>query len=103
MIAHEIGHHVQNLLGLVAKWQEAQDGMEQVDANALQPRIELQADCLGGVWTNRAQAKWQFIESGDVEAALQTDAFTHGTPAQRTRWFMTGLKSGEVADCFEAF
>ena len=118
VIAHEIGHHVQNLLGLLPKVQEAQRGMEKADANSLQVRVELQADCLAGVWANRAQAKWQFIEPGDVEAALQTasaigddrlqrqtqgyvvpDAFTHGTSTQRTRWFMTGLKSGQVASC----
>jgi Putative neutral zinc metallopeptidase len=98
--------------------QEAQGGMDKAEANALQVRVELQADCLAGVWANHAQAKWQFIEPGDVEAALQTasaigddrlqrrtqgyvvpDAFTHGTSAQRTRWFMTGLKSGQVASC----
>jgi len=118
VIAHEIGHHVQNQLGLLPKVQEAQRGMDKADANALQVRVELQADCLAGVWANRAQAKWQFIEPGDVDAALQTasaigddrlqrrtqgyvvpDAFTHGTSAQRTRWFMTGLKSGQVASC----
>jgi predicted metalloprotease len=118
VIAHEIGHHVQNQLGILTKVQEAQRGMDKADANALQVRVELQADCLAGVWANRAQAKWQFIEPGDVEAAIQTasaigddrlqrqaqgyivpDAFTHGTSAQRTRWFMTGLKSGQVASC----
>jgi predicted metalloprotease len=118
VIAHEIGHHVQNQLGLLPKVQEAQSGMDKAEANALQVRVELQADCLAGVWANHAQAKWQFIEPGDVEAALQTasaigddrlqrrtqgyvvpDAFTHGTSAQRTRWFMTGLKSGQVANC----
>ena len=118
VIAHEIGHHVQNQLGILPKVREAQNGMEQADANALQVRVELQADCLAGVWANRAQAKWNFIEPGDVESALQTasaigddrlqrqtqgyvvpDAFTHGTSAQRTRWFMTGLKSGQVASC----
>jgi len=118
VIAHEIGHHVQNQLGLLPKVQEAQSGLDKAEANALQVRVELQADCLAGVWANRAQAKWQFIEPGDVEAALQTasaigddrlqrrtqgyvvpDAFTHGTSAQRTRWFMTGLKSGQVASC----
>ncbi len=72
VIAHEIGHHVQNQLGILAKVQEAQRGMEKADANALQVRVELQADCLAGVWANRAQAKWQFIEPGDVESALQT-------------------------------
>jgi predicted metalloprotease len=118
VIAHEIGHHVQNLLGLLPKVQEAQRGMGKAEANTLQVRVELQADCLAGVWANRAQAKWQFIEPGDVEAAMQTasaigddrlqrqsqgyvvpDSFTHGSSAQRTRWFMTGLKSGEVASC----
>ena len=118
VIAHEVGHHVQNLLGVLPKVQQAKQGMGQADANALQVRVELQADCLAGVWANRAQAKWQFIEPGDVESALQTasaigddrlqrqskgyvvpDAFTHGSSAQRTRWFMTGLKSGDVAIC----
>jgi uncharacterized protein len=118
VVAHEIGHHVQNLLGILPKVQQAKEGIEQADANALQVRVELQADCLAGVWANRAQAKWQFIEPGDVEAALQTasaigddrlqrrsqgyvvpDAFTHGTSAQRARWFTTGLESGQVASC----
>jgi uncharacterized protein len=118
VIAHEIGHHVQNLLGLLPQVQEAQRGMGKADANTLQVRVELQADCLAGVWANRAQEKWKFIEPGDVEAAMQTasaigddrlqrqsqgyvvpDAFTHGSSAQRTRWFMTGLKSGKVASC----
>jgi predicted metalloprotease len=118
VIAHEIGHHVQNLLGLLPKVQEAQRGMGKADANTLQVRVELQADCLAGVWANRAQEKWKFIEPGDVEAAMQTasaigddrlqrqsqgyvvpDAFTHGSSAQRTRWFMTGLKSGKIASC----
>jgi uncharacterized protein len=118
VIAHEIGHHVQNQLGILPKVQQAKQGVEKAEANALQVRVELQADCLAGVWANRAQAKWQFIEPGDVEAALQTasaigddrlqrqsqgyvvpDAFTHGSSAQRTRWFTTGLKSGQVASC----
>jgi len=118
VIAHEIGHHVQNQLGLLPQVQQAQRGMDQAEANSLQVRVELQADCLAGVWANRSQQKWQFIEPGDVEAALQTasaigddrlqresqgyvvpDAFTHGTSEQRTRWFMAGLKSGDVASC----
>ena len=72
VIAHEIGHHVQNLLGLLPRVQEAQRGMGKAEANSLQVRVELQADCLAGVWANSAQAKWKFIEPGDVEAALQT-------------------------------
>ena len=118
VIAHEIGHHVQNLLGVLPQVQEQQRGMDKAEANSLQVRVELQADCLAGIWANRSQQKWQFIEEGDVEAAMQTasaigddrlqrqsqgyvipDAFTHGTSAQRTRWFRTGLKSGEVPSC----
>ena len=118
VIAHEIGHHVQNLLGLLPQVQEAQRGMDKVDANQLQVRVELQADCLAGIWAHHAEEKWRFIEPGDVEAAMQTasaigddrlqrraqgyvvpDAFTHGSSEQRTRWFLTGLKSGEVSSC----
>ena len=118
VIAHEIGHHVQNQLGLLPQVQQAQRGMGKVEANSLQVRVELQADCLAGVWANRGQAKWKFIEPGDVDSALQTasaigddrlqrqtqgyvvpDAFTHGSSAQRTRWFTTGLKSGTVSSC----
>ena len=118
VITHEIGHHVQNLLGILPQVQEAQRGMDKVDANQLQVRVELQADCLAGVWAHHAEEKWRFIEPGDVESAMQTasaigddrlqrqgqgyvvpDAFTHGSSAQRTRWFITGLKSGQVARC----
>jgi uncharacterized protein len=118
VIAHEIGHHVQNLLRVLPKVQQAQRAMDQTEANGLQVRVELQADCLAGVWANRGQAKWDFIEPGDVDSALQTasaigddrlqrrsqgyvvpDAFTHGTSAQRSQWFTTGLKSGTVASC----
>ena len=118
VIGHEIGHHVQNLLGVLPKAQQAKRAMDQTEANSLQVRVELQADCLAGVWANRGQAKWDFIEPGDVDSALQTasaigddrlqrqsqgyvvpDAFTHGTSAQRSRWFTTGLKSGDVASC----
>jgi predicted metalloprotease len=118
VIAHEVGHHVQNLLGVLPKVQEAQGAMDKVEANQLQVRVELQADCLAGVWANHAEQQWRFIEPGDVEAAMQTasaigddrlqrqsqgyvvpDAFTHGTSEQRTRWFMTGLKSGQIESC----
>ncbi len=118
VIAHEIGHHVQNLLGILPKVQKAKRGMDKVEANQLQVRVELQADCLAGVWANHAEEKWRFIEPGDVESAMRTaaaigddrlqrqtqgyvvpDAFTHGSSEQRTRWFTTGLKSGEVASC----
>jgi predicted metalloprotease len=118
VIAHEVGHHVQNQLGILPKVQQLQQGMDQAEANQLQVRVELQADCLAGVWAHHSQETWNFIEAGDVEAALQTasaigddrlqrrsqgyvvpDAFTHGSSAQRTRWFMTGLKSGQVNAC----
>jgi len=118
VIAHEIGHHVQNLLGVLPKVQQAQRAMDQTEANSLQVRVELQADCFAGVWANRGQAKWDFIEPGDVDSALQTasaigddrlqrrsqgyvvpDSFTHGSSAQRTRWFTAGLKLDSVAGC----
>lgn len=118
VIAHEIGHHVQSQLGVLPRVQQEQRGMDKVEANGLQVRVELQADCLAGIWANRAEEKWRFIEPGDVEAAMQTasaigddrlqrksqgyvvpDAFTHGTSAQPTQWFTTGLKSGDVASC----
>jgi predicted metalloprotease len=118
VITHEIGHHVQNLLGILPQVQQAQRGMDKVEANQLQVRVELQADCLAGVWAHHAEEKWRFIEPGDVEAAMQTasaigddrlqrrsqgyvvpDAFTHGSSEQRTRWFMTGLRSGQVSSC----
>ena len=118
VITHEVGHHVQNLLGVLPKVQQAQQGQDRASANRLQVRVELQADCFAGIWANRAQAKWNFIEPGDVEAALQTaaaigddrlqrksqghvvpDAFTHGSSEQRVRWFTTGLKNGAVSAC----
>jgi predicted metalloprotease len=118
VITHEVGHHVQNLLGILPQVQQMQQSMDKAEANELQVRVELQADCLAGVWANRSQQEWQFIEPGDVEAAMQTasaigddrlqrqsqgyvvpDAFTHGSSAQRTRWFMNGLKSGTVESC----
>jgi uncharacterized protein len=118
VIAHEVGHHVQNLLGILPKVQGLQQGMDKADRNQLQVRVELQADCLAGVWAHHSQESWSFIEAGDVEAAMQTasaigddrlqrqtqgyvvpDAFTHGSSQQRTRWFMTGLRSGKLESC----
>ena len=118
VIAHEVGHHVQNLLGILPKVQRMQQSMDKVEANHLQVQVELQADCLAGMWAHHSQKDWQFIEPGDVEAAMQTasaigddrlqrqsqgyvvpDAFTHGSSQQRTRWFMTGLKSGTLESC----
>jgi predicted metalloprotease len=120
VIAHEVGHHVQNLLGILPKAQAEQQRAagNKVAANRIQVRVELQADCFAGVWANHSDQRWKTIEPGDVEAALQTasaigddrlqqqskgyvvpDAFTHGSSAQRQRWFTTGLKEGKVSAC----
>lgn len=119
VIAHEVGHHVQNLLGILPKAQDAQRAAgSKAAANRIQVRVELQADCFAGIWANRSNQRWKSIEPGDVEAALQTaaaigddrlqqqskgfvvpDAFTHGSSAQRQRWFTTGLKEGKVSAC----
>jgi hypothetical protein len=73
VIAHQVGH-VQNLLGILSKAQNAQQAMDKVNANRIQVRVELQADCLAGVWANHGEETWKFIEPGDVEAAMQTSA-----------------------------
>ena len=119
VIAHEVGHHVQDELGVLPRVTEAQQAASsKADANALQVRVELQADCLAGVWANRAQAKHKFLDPGDVDQALQTataigddrlqkemqgylvpDSFTHGTSEQRKRWFQTGFSGGSVNGC----
>jgi predicted metalloprotease len=119
VMAHEVGHHVQNLLGILPKAQAAQRAAgSKAEANSIQVRVELQADCLAGVWANHSNQKWNSLEPGDVEAAMQTaaaigddrlqrqtqgyvvpDAFTHGSSAQRQRWFMTGFKEGKVSAC----
>jgi predicted metalloprotease len=118
VIAHEVGHHVQNLLGILPKVQQMQANADKAQANQIQVRVELQADCLAGVWANRSQQKWKFLEPGDIEATMQTasaigddtlqkqtqgyvvpDAFTHGSAEQRKRWFTAGLKAGTVESC----
>jgi predicted metalloprotease len=118
VIAHEVGHHVQNLLGILPRVQQMQANLSKAEGNQLQVRVELQADCLAGVWANRSQQKWKFLEPGDIDAALQTasaigddtlqkraqgyvvpDAFTHGSAEQRKRWFTAGLKSGALESC----
>lgn len=119
VIAHEVGHHVQNLLGISAKVQQAQQSAgNQATANAMLVRLELQADCLSGVWAARADANRPILEPGDVEEALTAataigddrlqmqsrgyvvpDAFTHGSSAQRVRWFRRGLESGDMNQC----
>jgi predicted metalloprotease len=118
VIAHEVGHHVQNLMGVSAKVEKARARMSATEYNALSVRVELQADCLAGVWAHHAQNSRQILESGDVEEAMNAaakigddtlqsagggrvvpDSFTHGTSAQRQRWFNTGLQGGSVKDC----
>jgi len=119
VIAHEVGHHVQDELGILPRVMQQQEASaSKTEQNRLQVRVELQADCLAGVWANRAQAKHDFLDPGDVDQALQTasaigddrlqkermgyvvpDAFTHGTSEQRKRWFMNGFNSGKVSAC----
>jgi hypothetical protein len=118
VIAHEVGHHVQNLMGITTKMEQMRGRVSQTDYNALSVRLELQADCFSGVWANHAQAARQLLEQGDVEEAMNAaarigddalqrsrdgqvvpDSFTHGTSAQRQRWFDKGLKNGSVKGC----
>jgi predicted metalloprotease len=121
IIAHEAGHHVQNLLGILPKVTAAQQaaGSNKAAANALQVKVELQADCLSGIWANREEQKRPgFIDPGDIEGALATasaigddtlqrqatgrvvpDSFTHGSAEQRKRWFMTGYTKGTLKAC----
>jgi uncharacterized protein len=119
VVAHEVGHHVQDELGILPRvMQQQQAASGQTEANELQVRVELQADCLAGVWANRAQQKHNFLDPGDVDQALQTasaigddrlqketqgyvvpDSFTHGTAQQRKHWFTTGLTTGTFASC----
>ncbi|OAM29333.1 hypothetical protein A7P95_03735 [Eikenella longinqua] len=117
VIAHEVGHHVQNLDGTMARVNRARARLNERDANRLSVLVELQADCLAGVWANRAQER-QLFEEGDLEEAFNAaeavgddrlqqrsrgyavpDSFTHGTSAQRLQWFRRGLNSGDPAQC----
>ncbi|NMQ19195.1 hypothetical protein E4P82_08280 [Candidatus Competibacter phosphatis] len=117
VIAHEIGHHVQNLTGISAKVQAQRRQLPEAQANALSVLVELQADCLAGVWGHYAQRRG-VLEPGDIEAAMKAasaigddrlqrqargyvtpDSFTHGTSEQRMRWFSRGLKTGDVKEC----
>lgn len=118
VVAHEIGHHVQNLLGISTRVRQQQSDISKADANALSVRLELQADCLAGVWANQADRARQILESGDVDEALGAataigddrlqrqsrgyvvpDSFTHGSSEQRVRWFRNGLESGSPDAC----
>ena len=116
VIAHEIGHHIQNLLGITDRVDAQRGRISEADFNALSVRLELQADFLAGVWAHHADETWQILEAGDVEEALRAasaigddaiqrqsrgyvvpDSFTHGTSAQRMRWFRRGLETGDLS------
>ncbi|TIV99782.1 MAG: flagellar biosynthesis protein FlgM, partial [Mesorhizobium sp.] len=117
VVAHEIGHHVQNLTGIMGKFNQMRQGMSEVDANQLSVRIELQADCFAGVWAHFTQQKG-ILEQGDIESALNAakqigddtlqkkmqgyvvpESFNHGTSQQRQTWLARGFKSGKLSDC----
>ncbi len=123
VIAHEVGHHVQNLMGVTQKVDGMRGRIPEVQQNALSVRLELQADCFAGVWAHHAQNARQILEQGDVEEALNAatqigddtlqrrsqgqvvpESFTHGTSQQRVTWFRRGLETGSVRQCntFEA-
>ena len=118
VVAHEIGHHVQSLLGISAKVQQARQSQNAVQGNKLSVRLELQADCFAGIWAHNANQSRHILESGDVEEALAAasaigddrlqkqakgyvtpDSFTHGTSAQRVKWFKIGLEQGTLKSC----
>lgn len=118
VIAHEVGHHIQTILGISAQVHQLRQKSSEVQANQLSVRQELQADCLAGVWAHHNHARTQFLQAGDVEEAMDAahkigddylqqrssgqvvpDSFTHGTSAQRVQWFNAGLKGGQMADC----
>lgn len=119
VISHEMGHHIENLLGILPRVQQAQQrASSQAEANGLSVRVELMADCLAGVWAYHANQKWKILEDGDVQKAVNTataigddrlqqagrgrvvpDSFTHGSSEQRVRWLQNGLQSGSVDAC----
>jgi hypothetical protein len=118
VIAHEVGHHVENQLGILPRVQARQQEVSERERNQLSVRVELMADCLAGVWAHHSQQRYKSLEEGDVEEAMAAaaaigddrlqqqaggrvvpDSFTHGTSEQRVRWFMQGLKGGTVQGC----
>ncbi|WP_375407721.1 neutral zinc metallopeptidase [uncultured Methylobacterium sp.] len=118
VIAHEVGHHIQNELGILGKVQSRQQSAPDTESNKLSVRVELMADCLSGVWAKNSDNRFNSLEPGDIEEAMQAasaigddklqqqsqgyavpDSFTHGSSAQRMRWFMTGYKSGQTRSC----
>jgi predicted metalloprotease len=118
VIAHEVGHHVQNILGILPRVQQQRQAVGRAESNALSVRTELQADCFAGVWAHFADSKLKTLEPGDIEKALAAasaigddrlqrqsqgtvvpESFTHGSSQQRMTWFMNGVKSGSVEKC----
>jgi hypothetical protein len=118
VIAHEVGHHVQNLLGISDKMAVERSRLSEVEYNRLSVKLELQADCLAGVWANHADRVRQVVEPGDIDEALNAasnigddrqqrksqgrvtpDSFTHGTSAQRVSWFRRGFQTGKIGSC----
>lgn len=118
VLAHEVGHHVQNLLGTSERFHTARQRLSPTQANQLSVCMELQADCYAGVWAHHAHAARQILEDGDIEEGLRAasavgddalqrrsqgyvvpDSFTHGTSAQRMTWFQRGMRSGALRDC----
>lgn len=118
VIAHEVGHHVQNLMGISTRVRNLQNRVGQVQANQLSVRLELQADCFAGIWAHHAQRQRQIIEQGDVQEAIDAaasigddrlqrrskgyvvpESFTHGSSAQRVKWFKTGIQTGSIDAC----
>jgi uncharacterized protein len=118
VIAHEVGHHVQNQLGILPRVEAMQQQVDRTDANRLQVMVELQADCFAGIWGHHADRSRRILESGDIEEGLNAaaaigddrlqkqtqgyvvpNAFTHGSSAQRVRWFKRGLEQGDPAAC----
>ncbi|CAI3160506.1 putative protein [Acinetobacter calcoaceticus] len=118
VVAHEVGHHVQTLLGISSQVQQARAQASQTEGNQLSVRQELQADCLAGIWASHNQQRTQFLEQGDIEEAMDAaqkigddylqkrstgqvvpDSFTHGSSEQRMRWFQVGLKTGDINQC----
>ena len=118
VLAHEVGHHVQNVLGTMEKVQRQQASLPEAEANKLSVKLELQADCYAGVWAHHAQAQRQLLEAGDIEEGMraataigddtlqrmsqgfvQPERFTHGTSQQRVDWFARGLQTGDIQQC----
>ncbi len=118
VLAHEVGHHVENVLGILPRVQQRQQEVGEAERNQLSVRVELMADCLAGVWAHHSNERWQSLEQGDIEEAIRAaeaigddrlqkqsqgrvvpDSFTHGSSEQRVRWLTTGLKSGQIQAC----